>query len=157
MQGRASRYGPTASSQQLSNTTSLSPTPSGTGEKERFGQDANMWDAGFDGMNPEADDYLHNPDPKRDRKVYIFSFMSSTRTDISGNRNDIHMARSHEHRLFIHPTPRCPLSIRRLPNHLLLYRKLAQDGRSIQPRRNQWNWSSSFNLEFPKFDRYRYA
>jgi hypothetical protein len=69
MQGRASRYGPTASSQQLSNTSSLSPTPSGTGEKERFGQDANMWDAGFDGLNPEADDYLHNPDPKRDRKV----------------------------------------------------------------------------------------
>jgi hypothetical protein len=68
MQGRASRYGPTASSQQ-SNATSLSPTPSGTGEKERFGQDANMWDAGFDGLNPEADDYLHNPDPKRDRKV----------------------------------------------------------------------------------------
>jgi hypothetical protein len=28
-----------------------------------------MWDAGFDGLNPEADDYLHNPDPKRDRKV----------------------------------------------------------------------------------------
>jgi hypothetical protein len=68
MQGRASRYGPTASSQQ-SNATSLSPTPSGTGEKERFGQDANMWDAGFEGLNPEADDYLHNPDPKRDRKV----------------------------------------------------------------------------------------
>jgi hypothetical protein len=70
MQGRASRYGPTASSQQ-SNATSLSPTPSGTGEKERFGQDANMWDAGFDGLNPEADDYLHNPDPKRDRKVCL--------------------------------------------------------------------------------------
>jgi hypothetical protein len=71
MQGRASRYGPTASSQQLSNSSSLSPTPSGTGEKERFGQDANMWDAGFDGLNPEADDYLHNPDPKRDRQVCI--------------------------------------------------------------------------------------
>jgi hypothetical protein len=30
-----------------------------------------MWDAGFDGLNPEADDYLHNPDPKRDRKVCL--------------------------------------------------------------------------------------
>jgi hypothetical protein len=66
-QGRA-RYGPTASA--MSNSTSLSPTPSGgQGEKARFGQDANMWNAGFEGMNPEADDYLHNPDPKRDRKV----------------------------------------------------------------------------------------
>jgi len=32
-----------------------------------------MWDAGFD-ANPEADDYLHNPDPKRDRKVGLLSF-----------------------------------------------------------------------------------
>jgi hypothetical protein len=25
----------------------------------------------MDGMNPEADDYLHNPDPRRDRKVRL--------------------------------------------------------------------------------------
>jgi hypothetical protein len=55
----------------LSNSTSLSPTTSGTGEKQRLGQDPNMWDAGFDGMTPEADDYLHNPDPKRDRMVCL--------------------------------------------------------------------------------------
>jgi hypothetical protein len=34
-----------------------------------------MWDAGFDGLNPEADDYLHNPDPKRDRKVGPLSLL----------------------------------------------------------------------------------
>ena len=75
-QGRGSRYGPTANSMPLSNSTSLSPTTSGAGEKERFGQDANMWTGGFEGMNPEADDYLHNPDPKRDHKVCLsFGFI----------------------------------------------------------------------------------
>jgi hypothetical protein len=66
----------------MSAHSSLSPTssaagvsagggPGGDKEKARFGQDANMWNTGFEGMNPEADDYLHNPDPKRDRKVSL--------------------------------------------------------------------------------------
>lgn len=28
-----------------------------------------MWNSGWEGSGPEADDYLHNPDPKRDTKV----------------------------------------------------------------------------------------
>ena len=41
-------------------------------DKQAGLQDTVGWGAGLDG-NPEADDYLHNPDPKRDRKVGSWS------------------------------------------------------------------------------------
>ena len=138
-----------------------------------------MWDAGFEGMNPEADDYLHNPDPKRDRKVssscstflalrvsLLFPSLSrdsSTRPmllqmlTIVGNRNNLHMAWFNQYRLPPYPTPRRLVSVCRIPNHILLHRKLAQDGRSIQSRWNQRDWSSPFNSKLSNFDRYRYA
>lgn len=60
----------------MSNNSSLSPTNSSTGEKARLaggaaGAGAGMWDGSLDGLQggQEADDYLHNPDPKRDHKV----------------------------------------------------------------------------------------
>lgn len=79
----------------MSTNSSLSPTNSSSGgpagpgggfgggggganEKGRIGQDANMWNTGFEGMMPEADDYLHNPDPKRDRKVSNSSLASGS-------------------------------------------------------------------------------
>lgn len=67
----ARRYGPSASSSMpMSTNSSLSPTNSSTGEKARFGDSAAGWSEGLDGLHAgtEADDYLHNPDPKRDRK-----------------------------------------------------------------------------------------
>ena len=59
----------------MSNNSSLSPTSSSTtGEKARLAggaAGAGMWDGSLDGLQggQEADDYLHNPDPKRDHKV----------------------------------------------------------------------------------------
>lgn len=58
----------------MSNNSSLSPTNSSTGEKARLAGGAGgagMWDGSLDGLQggQEADDYLHNPDSKRDHKV----------------------------------------------------------------------------------------
>lgn len=57
----------------MSTNSSLSPTSSSVGEKARFGQSGAGWDGGLDGLShgQEADDYLHNPDPKRDRIVSL--------------------------------------------------------------------------------------
>ncbi|EIW66718.1 hypothetical protein TREMEDRAFT_45569 [Tremella mesenterica DSM 1558] len=75
-QPAARRYGPTAASVPAGPNAALLGNSSGSsvgdkavpGQSNAFaGQDVGGWNASIDGLNPEADDYLHNPDPKRDR------------------------------------------------------------------------------------------
>ena len=50
------------------NAALLDSPATSVSDRDAFAQDTIGWGAGLDG-SPEADDYLHNPDPKRDRKV----------------------------------------------------------------------------------------
>lgn len=62
------RYGPTASAAAVPPTAALlGSAAASVSDKQGGFADTVGWGAGLDG-NPEADDYLHNPDPKRDRK-----------------------------------------------------------------------------------------
>ncbi|KAK1925290.1 beta-glucan synthesis-associated protein-domain-containing protein [Papiliotrema laurentii] len=63
-QSNGRRYGPTASAAPIGSNAALLNSPSQTSKE----QDEMAW-GGFDHNNPEADDFLHNPDPKRDRKA----------------------------------------------------------------------------------------
>ncbi|ORY27881.1 beta-glucan synthesis-associated protein-domain-containing protein [Naematelia encephala] len=66
--GSTRRYGPTASTAPVGPNAALLGSPNtSVSDKQQFGQDTTAWGQGLD-SNPEADDYLHNPDPKRDRK-----------------------------------------------------------------------------------------
>ncbi|ORX40279.1 putative beta-glucan synthesis-associated protein SKN1 [Kockovaella imperatae] len=65
----ARRYGPTASSAPVGPNAALLGSPAqSVSDRPPPGHDGGApWTSGID-SNPEADDYLHNPDPKRDRK-----------------------------------------------------------------------------------------
>ncbi|WWC70539.1 uncharacterized protein I206_104490 [Kwoniella pini CBS 10737] len=71
------RYGPRVSSQPVPPTTSLLPTrsarddpraPIAEGDQRPWGTGEHVGYAAFDG-NAEEDDWLHNPDPRRDGKI----------------------------------------------------------------------------------------